>query len=283
MMKKWCCILLIGFLLSGCSSKFAYNNMDWLVYWYLDDYVELNDSQEDIFDEHLKDWIQWHKSEELERYIQHLETVREDIRNKSMSEERVLWHLQQAREHWQRMREELSPQLAKFAERLSDEQVVSLFAALEEDNKEEEEELQEYREMSADERAEERLDDIRDDLEDRIGDLTDEQEQIIQAHSPLFMSTRADWIEYRRNIQQSARRLFVTRGSNEKFASDLLSLMVNPDAYRSEAYRTNRKANMKNYASLASKIAGTFTDEQRNKLLDEVDDFISDLRDMQSD
>lgn len=277
-MRKWCCIIVMGFLLSGCSSKFAYNNMDWLVYWYIDDYVELNDAQEDVFDKHLAGWIRWHKSEELDRYIAHLETVRADIEGKALSEERVLWHLDQATQHWERMREELSPQLAEFALTLDDEQVLSLFASLEEDNQEEEEELNELRELSPEERAEKRLEDIREGMEERIGDLTDAQEKIIEAHSPLFLSTRADWLEYRRNIQNSARRLFVTRNTNTTFAKDLLSLMVNPDDYRSDIYRTNRQANTRNYAELASKIAATLTREQREKLLEEVDDLLSDLR-----
>ncbi len=279
-MKKWCCILLVGLLLGGCSSKFAYDNIDWLVYWYLDDYVELNDAQEDVFDEHLAGWLDWHQSEELDRYIAHLKTMREDVTQGALTEDRVMWHLQQAQQHWQRMREELSPKLATFAETLDDEQIVSLFAALEEDNKEEEEELNEFLEMSPEEQAEERLDEIRDDMEDRIGDLTDEQEAIIREHSPLFLSTRKDWIEYRRTIQKSARRLFVTRGSNEEFAKDLLALMVDPDAYRSEIYRENREANRRNYAQLAAKIAASLTDEQRDKLVEEIDDLLSDLRDL---
>ena len=32
---------------TGCSSKFAYNNLDWLVYWYVDDYIEFSDQQEE--------------------------------------------------------------------------------------------------------------------------------------------------------------------------------------------------------------------------------------------
>ena len=50
-------ILLIGLLaLTGCSSKFAYNNFDWLVYWYVDDYVELTNEQEDLFDVKIDRW-----------------------------------------------------------------------------------------------------------------------------------------------------------------------------------------------------------------------------------
>ena len=282
-MKKWCFIIVMGLLLVGCSSRFAYNNINWLVYWYLDDYVELNDAQEDVFDSNLAGWLRWHKSEELDRYITHLETLKKDIKAKALTEERVLWHLEQATQHWERMREELSPQLAEFALLLDDEQVISLFAALEEDNQEEEEELNEFRDLPEEERAEKRLEDIRSEIEENIGNLTDEQEKIIEAHSPLFLSTRADWLAYRRNIQNSARRLFVTRDSNAQFEQDLLALMLNPDDYRSEKYRINREANTQNYAQLIAQIAATLTPEQREKLIDEVDDLLSDLSALKKD
>jgi len=40
--------------LASCSSKLAYNNLDWWVYWYMDDYIELKDEQEEKFDEAVK-------------------------------------------------------------------------------------------------------------------------------------------------------------------------------------------------------------------------------------
>ncbi len=68
-------VLLCVLLLGGCSAKFAYNNVDWLIYWYLDDYVELNNEQEDMFDDMLSNWIGWHKQQELPQYKSQLEDI----------------------------------------------------------------------------------------------------------------------------------------------------------------------------------------------------------------
>jgi len=38
-------ILVFVVFLSACSSKLAYNNLDWWVYWYLDDYIELKEDR----------------------------------------------------------------------------------------------------------------------------------------------------------------------------------------------------------------------------------------------
>ena len=57
-MKKLTLLLWIV-LLSGCSTKFAYNNIDWLVNWYIDDYVVLDTQQEKQFDAILDKWTAW--------------------------------------------------------------------------------------------------------------------------------------------------------------------------------------------------------------------------------
>ena len=58
-------VLFSVIFLASCSSKLAYNNLDWWVYWYLDDYIELKGEQEEKFDDYLQNWLRWHKTSEL--------------------------------------------------------------------------------------------------------------------------------------------------------------------------------------------------------------------------
>ena len=91
-MKKL--ILLFGFLLLvGCSTKFTYNNLDWLIHWYVDDYVELSDRQENLFDEHFANWLNWHRSEELAKYVKHLKSLKADVENERLTAESISDHL----------------------------------------------------------------------------------------------------------------------------------------------------------------------------------------------
>ncbi|MEW9796846.1 DUF6279 family lipoprotein [Alteromonas sp. CYL-A6] len=282
-MKKWIAPLCLLLLLGGCSSKFAYNNFDWLVYWYVDDYVELNDAQESVFDRHLAKWMAWHRHQELARYADQLALLKQDVADKNLSEDRVLFHLQQATSHWDRVRRELSPDLAQMAALLSDEQVIALFAALEKENQEEEDELNEYLSMTDDEKAADRLSRIIDGMEDRIGRLTGVQREIVERYSPLFLSTRAQWIDYRRAIQQSARRLFADRHNNPAFIAELTALMNDPDSYRSDLYRSQRDENQQVYARMAAEIAATLTDKQREKLIKELSSLLEDIQDLKND
>ncbi len=278
-MKKVVCFILV-FFLSACSSKLAYNNLDWLVYWHMDDYIELTDTQEDQFDKYLDAWINWHREEELATYVKQLKQLKKDVVNDSLTDEVVLENFDMASQHWVRIREKIAPQIAQIALDVSDEQLIRFFAALEEDNKEEDEELAENLEQSDEERLEDRIEDLTEDLEERIGELTYLQHKTVAAYAPRFESTHADWIAYRRSIQKASRQLFVTRPYNENFVSDLIKLINSPDDYRSQRYKDNREKNTSIYAQLIADIVQTLNAKQKKKLLNEIQDIIDDLEDL---
>ncbi|MCU7554208.1 DUF6279 family lipoprotein [Alteromonas sp. ASW11-19] len=278
-MKKLC-VALLAIMLAGCSSKLAYNNLDWLVYWYMDDYVELTDHQEKVFDRHLQRWINWHRNEELNHYIAQLQTIRTDITEDRLTPQVINDHLEKATAHWIRLREEIAPELAQLATTLNDEQVIRLFAALEEDNKEEEEEYRERMQEPEEERLEQRIDDMTDNLEDRIGELSDQQKRIIKRYAPQYASTFGDWITYRRNIQNAGRKLFILRDSNPAFTDELVTVMSNPDNYRSPDYQLKRQQNRELYTKMIAEIASTFTAAQKRHLITELDEMVADLEDL---
>lgn len=269
-------LLVLFFLifLTSCSSKLAYNNIDWWVYWYLDDYIDLKDEQEEKFDAYLQNWLSWHKESELTRYKTQLEGIKEQIQNGTLDSRSVYRNLELMRAHWERVRDEVSPELAEIAKTLDDEQVVSLFAALEKDNKEEEEERKDTLEKSEKERLEERVERIENTISERIGKLTPEQKQIVSSYSTQFISTGGEWLTYRRNIQNAARKLFVTRKFNNNFEAELIELMQNPDNYKSDIYKQSSAHNMNVSATLISELFTTLSDKQRERLIENLDDLI---------
>ena len=269
-------LLVVVFIifLTSCSSKLAYNNLDWWVYWYMDDYIELKGEQEEKFDAHLQNWLSWHKKSELTRYKAQLEDIKKQIQNDTLNSSIVYNNLELARSHWERVRDEVSPELAAIAKTLDDEQVVTLFAALEKDNKEEEEERQEALEKSEAQRLKDRIERIQETISERIGDLSKEQKQIVSTYAQQFISTGDAWIKYRRNIQNAARKLFVSRKQNERFEQELVSLMQNPDNYKSDVYKQSSAHNMTVTATLLAEIFSTLSEKQRQTLIENVDELI---------
>ena len=132
-MKKIALLFLI-LVLSGCSTKFVYKNLDWLTYWYVDDYVDLNQQQKEVFDAYLNDWLDWHRREELPQYVAQLEEIKAEVVKDQMRIERLLSHRDDVQTHWHTLRARVVPDIVSMAPMLESEQIASLFEALEERN-----------------------------------------------------------------------------------------------------------------------------------------------------
>ncbi|WP_296050444.1 DUF6279 family lipoprotein [uncultured Alteromonas sp.] len=275
-MKKGLLIAIIIFL-SGCSTKFTYNNLDWLIHWYIDDYVSLSDNQEALFDEYFADWQSWHRSEELGKYISHLKSLKTDLQGEKLSAARIERHLLDSREHWERLRDRVSPELADMAEKLTDDQVTALFDELSEENEEIRESLEEFNQQSPAEQAEERLDDIEEGVSEFIGRLNASQKAIIKGYAGQFTSTRALWLTYRQDFQQAARKMIDTRAANPQFNQDFVALMTHPDEFRSDAFLELRNDNTQIYAKMAEELLYTLDKKQKRKLISKIDDMIEDF------
>ncbi len=275
-MKKL--ILLFGFLLlAGCSTKFTYNNLDWLIHWYVDDYVDLSDKQETVFDKHFANWMDWHRNEELAKYVVHLKTLRTDIQKESLTAQSISDHLWKSRQHWERLRDHVSPELAGLAAQLTDEQVISLFDELSEENEEIAEKLAEAEGKSEEEATEARVEEIEEGISDFVGRLSKQQKAIISQYAPDFHSTRALWLSYRKDFQTAARALIDKRQSNPDFEADFVALLTHPDDFRSTDYQELRLQNTQLYGRMLEQLFYTLSDKQKNKLINKIDDMIEDF------
>ena len=67
------CLLAIMVVLAACSSvKFAYNQGDTLLYWFVDAYVDLDSEQAGLVKEDIGQFIKWHRKTQLREYSQFL-------------------------------------------------------------------------------------------------------------------------------------------------------------------------------------------------------------------
>ncbi len=281
-MKKWFFVVSV-FLLSGCSSQFVYNNMDWMVHWYLDDYIDLTKSQKKIFDEQFEVWHAWHRKEELTKYAKQLKGIKEMVQSEQVDLASIQRHFDQVRGHWISLRNRVSPDIAPMAKTLSQEQVASLFDTLEKENSKREEELDESSQQSDEERAKERLSGLEDGVKEWIGKLSADQKAILQSYSPRFNSTARHWLKYRRHVQSLARTLFEQKDSNPNFEQDLIALMSNPENHRHAELVEKNDANNLLYSQMVVELTSTLSAKQKKRLIRKLDDYIDDFEDLSED
>lgn len=273
-------IVCFSLLLTACSSQFAYNNLDWLAYWYIDDYVDLDRQQKDTFDIHLEKWLVWHRKEELQKYKEHLTSLRARFAEGGLTQEEILQEFDKGRSHWERLRAKVSPELSQFATLLSERQVEDLFSQLEEQNTEWEEDL---KEQDPEKKVEERIEDLEDRVKEYIGKLTSSQQDIIESFAPRFRSNSAEWLKYRRLVQSEAKAMFENRANNQNFSAELLVLMTQPETYRHTELTENSDHNRALYAQLLADISATLNAKQKKRVFRKIDNLIDDLQDLIDD
>ena len=276
-------LISIFLLLGGCSSTFVYNNLDWMVHWYVDDYIDLDKSQRKTFDKKFEIWHSWHRKEELGKYKAQIEQIKNKIENNQLTEDYMQSQFDLIREHWISIRGRIVPDLAEMALFLSEKQVTALFDELAEDNKEEQEKHDELYAKSDEERLKKRQKDIEENLKEWVGKLTEEQKGIVAKYVPQFRSNWQEWIIYHKTVLVKAKTMFEGRSDNAAFKDELIQLMSNPESYRHPKMVENSEFNGALYTALVVEISGTLTGKQRKKLFRKLDGYIDDISDLIED
>lgn len=278
-MKKVVALVLLLFV-SGCSSQFAYNNLDWLVHWYVDDYIDLDKPQKQAFNENFARWHAWHRQEELLKYETHLKELRELVDAGNFSAEDVKAQFDRGRGHWERLREQVTPTVVELAYMLTDEQIIELFDSLEEKNKEDEEERLEMTPEEIQKRFEEVF---ADQLKDYFGKLTKGQKAMVKQSVVDIIPNRLEWLKYRRSVQAAAQEVLMSRKDNPNFQQDFTEILRNPDAFKHEQYIVNNEHNRLIFAQMVVDAHATLTAKQKRRLYRKIDNFIEDFAQLRGD
>lgn len=274
-------MLVCVLLLSGCSTTFAYNNINWLIYWYLDDYVELNNQQEDMFDDMLSNWMSWHKQNELPQYQAQLDDIINDIQNKNITEQSIKAHRERARDHWVRARAHVAPDIVKLGATLSQDQLIYLFANLEKENVDDEEEMAERNRLKPQERVDKWIKRNQKGIRQWMGALSDEQEQFIGTFYGRFESTGPHWVAYKREYQQHLREVFALPLRDEAFEQKLYELIVDPEKFRTPSFEAAMEVNTQASTEYMMGLMAMASDKQSKNLVDELDDLRKDVLSLQ--
>jgi hypothetical protein len=277
--KKIIVIVLVLFL-SGCSTKFVYKNVDWLVYWYIDDFVELTKQQEKVVDAKLGSWLSWHKNNELPMYLDHLNELSGDIRTQQMSLDKIDYHRQKAADHWMRLKIKIIPDLVGMAPLLSKDQVNSMFKEIDKMNKEEADEREESLAKTPEKREKDSVKRNKRNLKRWLGKLNYEQEQLVENMYGEFHSNGELWLQYRVRYQAQLRTLFNDADRGDGFKTKLNKLLMEPELHRGDVLNQRNIENSNKYQAFLLAADALSTEDQRKHLLDEIAEFVGDLNDL---
>ena len=226
MIPRLLALLVVLLLGSGCSVQFAYNNLDRLVRWGVNDYVNLNEAQRALFKEEFARLHYWHRTEHLPVYADFFEALPTTLSDGVDAQE--LLALENTMMGWAKeIVEQGVPLAVAIMQTMTEEQVARLPARLEESNREiEKSELGKSVETSQ-ARWREEVEDI---FGRFAGRLTPIQQEYLVAQSVRYIPERVLWAEYRRRWQRDLMKLLEAR-SEPAFAARFAELAANREAY----------------------------------------------------
>ncbi|ALR18862.1 hypothetical protein PN96_18105 [Vibrio natriegens NBRC 15636 = ATCC 14048 = DSM 759] len=263
---RYSLILVSIFLLAGCTKKFFYNNLDWFVLEYLDDYVTLNQEQESLLEERLLFLAEWHKQEELPRYVDHLKEM------ETMTEEDItLNYLQQSRErfreHYNRIISKVAPELFSLSLLLTPQQQREFLLNVQKDYKKRN---AKYADKTEKEVRKIVFENTEEWVTEWIGELNDDQQRYVTQFSNQVILNSPLWRNYRASIYQEIEYMFDNKSNSVIYQKVFMQLMFEPESFYSDQLSQNMDHNLALVDQLTLSLSKSMTKKQWNHFRGEV-------------
>ena len=269
-------VLVISVSTSGCTTKLAYDFLDWGLYWELKDYVKFTRDQRLLVKDEISQLIDWHRSEELPQYADQLEKLSKELKS-GITVEQLEESYNNLRDSWQRIVIKTLPAAVDIISNLNDEQVNDFFEMLIEKEGDDAKEI----ENSTNARTlKKREAYVSKKIVDVIGKLNEDQKSLIAQWALSMKPTKelslAQAIQWRTRMQT----VLAERHNKQQLENNLMVLFANPDQLRSASYRRVIEKNKRLIMQLLFDLNQTLTNQQRSKLVKKLKSYINDFRDL---
>ncbi len=175
-MKKLFIAFTCLFLLSACSTRLAYNFLDFIIKWYVGQYVSLDSKQKNVLNGAAKEFHQWHRRTQLEVYADYIDYLLKRLDEKEIDGEWVHAQTDVAQDFIDVSAQHFKPTIVAIMHSLSDKQVKQVLKNLADDRKDYK---KKYVNISAKKQAKRRRNELLDYIAPFFGSFTKEQKQWI--------------------------------------------------------------------------------------------------------
>ncbi len=285
-MKKITSLLLACGLLTGCGLQFTYNQLDWLGSWYVRDYVSLTAPQKVEFKRRWNDQLDWHRSSELSRYAELLETFQTAI-NTGLDMQQLISLSDRVEVLYRATLTNLAPDLVYFAAQTSDQQARQLLDSMAEKNRKWE---KKFVLPSSHKRARRRIDRTTDNIEEWTGRLSRAQRARINRWNQQLMPIARQMLAHRQKWHGLLEHYFDNRLTPAALAdfggpesATLADLITDPELLWSDDYRTGIEHNKQATLEMLLDIFSHLSARQMKHLNRKLNNTIEDLYELAGD
>lgn len=260
-------------LLAACSMVgLAYNNLVPLAAWYIDDYVTLDDAQQERLRESMSRLHAWHRRSELPEYGRLLEQAALKTEGPVQAGD-ILELYADGRRVMARLAEQALPDVADLLLTLTPAQISSIENRL---RKENEKFMAERMKVSAAQRDRDRLQRYTRNVESWMGSLTASQRSILAAGFAEIPVADELRLEDRRRLQGEFLGLLRNPPPRERMIERLRAILLTPELGRSPAYEAQSRRWREANAAMLARLIAESTPQQRRQLQRKLRDYASD-------
>ncbi len=266
--KKYLLPILLIFLFTGCTVRLIYNHLDWIIPWYLSDYIDLNNDQDNLLDKKLFAQLKWHRVTQLTSYSKFLRQLKSNLNNGLKYEDLDRCH-NQMRKFWQDLITHASPDIAKILSTASDEQIEEFLENLKKRN---EKYRERYIDLTEEKLRQKKVARINRFLDFCMGDVNKEQEKIVDQWSKKLKNISVVRFDFIKKSQKRLGKILESRKDEGAFTKDLREFLCfrrkswPPDLRDIAAH--NRDLTKRTFIEIVNHMSS----DQREHLNEQIDD-----------
>ena len=256
-MKKLALIVLI--FLTGCTSTtFVYNRIDFLLPWYLAGYVDLTSDQKKNLNELLIPFFKWHRTEELPKYLEIINSL-EELLDDEVKAENIALITMGVENSWFRTEDQMLLWIKPLMTDLTNEQINSFLRVMqlktiENENK--------YLKRNDQIYQKDIFNRFRKNIKRFMGRLNKDQLALLRTASENMYRSDSEWLENRKAL---IKKLTLILNRDEGWELKLNNIN-NRDDLESQNYRGKYAHNINLTHQLLTEILNSRSEKQDKKL-----------------
>ena len=268
-------LLTLSLVITGCSRVgLAYRNLDVIIPWTLNDYLDMNAGQKSWFNDKLKDHLAWHCTTQLPGYLDWLDRLQQMVDTNQVTDAALQTRTVEAKQAIAEVAREITPSAIELLKGLDDQQVREMNDALTKDLRKRQDE---YLKPPLDQQIKERAARMSKRLDAWIGPLSASQQNRVTAWSIALGGQNQEWIGNRARWQAQFIEAVQQRQSAD-FAQKMQQLLVDRESLWTPQYRAAYAQTEAAARGLIVDLMAESTAQQRLKLTQKIDGVRSDFK-----
>ena len=268
-------LLTLSLVLAGCNRVgLAYRNLDVIIPWTLNDYLDMNAGQKSWFNDTLKEHLAWHCTTQLPGYLDWLDRLQQMVDGNQVTDAALQARTVEAKQAIAEVAREITPSAIQLLQGLDDQQVKEMSDALAKDLRKRQDE---YLKPPLAQQIKERAQRMSKRLDAWIGPLSDSQQNRVTAWSMALGEQNQEWIGNRARWQAQFIAAVQQRHSAD-FPQKMQQLLVDRESLWTPEYKAAYARTETAARSLIVDLMAESTPQQRMKLTQKIDGVRSDFK-----